>query len=549
MKKISTVLALQFVLVFSHAHAAGDSNSAAAASTRARETLKYYNLEKSAAEKEEQVRSADEAVEAIAPEKVSKLPGGGQKIFVKEIEVPLSKLLSNKEVIEAVLDYEGKELSISDLNELVARINKLYRESGQITAKAYLPPQKITDGKIEIKLVEGTVGKIEIEGNTTTKDSYIRRNLAIYDGEIVDMKLLEKRLFLFNRKSDISLRAVLRPGEATGTTDYVLKVKEPRKIDILMYTDNAGRDETGRERFGMVITNKSLLGLRDQFSFGGLLADGTKNGFTSYNIPINRWGTRAGISYDYSRTSVRSGPMKHLKVTGKSKDLGFVLSHPLLVNKTYGLNVFAGYNNKRSSTAYDAFTVLAQKLRTFSYGFDYSNFGERLSWEFRNYGTRGLRHRNGDAEFFKYNSEVNAFFQISPKTFAMFRSNMQYSDSSEIPSSEQFQVGGVASVRGYPEGHMIGDKGYFMSLELSRKFLGSEKTRIVYFIDHGGIMNQKSSNVSDAENDSITSLGIGFNVNFTKQLSGRIYCGVPMLDHNEEAAYQPVIHFDVQLRF
>jgi len=529
---------------------AAGSDSAGATSSRARETSDYYNLEKNAKAKEEQQRVAEQPVEAVTPpEGQQAKPSAAKKILVKKIVVSHSQLLSDDAVRTLVAPYEGKELSFDDLRDLVAKINAMYKAAGQLTAKAYLPPQKINEGTIEIRLVEGKVGAIVLEGNKSTRKSYILNQLTEHKGDVADLKKLERELFLFNRRNDVSLRALLRPGEEAATTDYVLQVKEPARLETLLYTDNAGRRETGQVRYGTLVTVRSLLGIRDILTMGGLLSDGTKDGNFSYSLPINRYGTRIGASYDQTYTWMRSGPLKALHVTGRARDIGMFASHPFLIEDKYGLNGFFGYDSKSDYTAYDKFTVLAQQTRDISYGTDFSYFGQKFSWEMRDAFTNGVKGLSGDFRFFKYNGTINAFYRFSDVAGLMFRSGVQYSDRSFLPSCEQFQVGGVATVRGYPEGHLIGDNGYFSSLEFSHQLFKIEKVRAVAFVDNGGIMNQKSTSVNRAANDSITGAGCGFNVTLNKYLSGRVYCGVPLVKQGVQQSHNPAVNFNIQLQF
>jgi len=529
---------------------AAGSDSAGATTSRAHETSDYYNLEKENKAKEEQQRAAQAAVETVTPPEAPQAkPVEAKKIFVGKIIISNSQLLSNDTLRSLAASYEGKELSFDDLKELVAKINAMYKAAGQLTAKAYLPAQKINQGTIEIRLVEGKISAIVIEGNRSTRKSYILNQLTVHKGDVADLKKLERDLFLFNRKNDVSLRALLRPGEAPATTEYLIEAKEPPRLETLLYTDNAGRRETGQERYGTQVTVRSLLGIRDILTMGGLLSTGSKDGSLSYSLPINRYGTRIGASYEQTYTWVRSGQLKSLNVTGKSRDIGMFASHPLLVEDKYGLNVFSGYNSKSDYTAYDKFTVLAQQTRDISYGTDFSYFGKNISWEMRNCFVNGVKGLSGDTRFFKYDGTFNAFYRLSDVASILFRSGMQYSDTSFLPSCEQFQVGGVATVRGYPEGHLIGDNGYFSSVEFSHQLFKVEQVRAVAFIDNGGIMKQKSTSVDSAANDSITGAGFGFNVTLNKNLSGRVYCGFPLVKQGLQQSHNPSVNFNIQLQF
>lgn len=320
MRRISLLVLLSlFASVMQVSAAESDPGSAAATTARSRETLKYYDLEAKTAERKAQVAAAENAVEREPSVMAEGGASDGKKIFVKAINVDFSLLVSNMDIREIVQSYENKEVTIAQLNEMIAKINELFRAKKQLTAKAYLPPQKIKDGVVQVALVEGRVGKVTFIGNDHTRPSYITKRFDITEGEVVDMEKLERKLFLFNRKNDVSMRAVLKPGQTKSTTDLQMQVAEPANMETLMYTDNSGGKATGRERVGTVFTDKSLFGFRDQLTFGGLLAHGTKDGFFGYTVPINSYGTHLGFSHDNSRTSVRNGELKALKVTGESR--------------------------------------------------------------------------------------------------------------------------------------------------------------------------------------------------------------------------------------
>jgi acetyl/propionyl-CoA carboxylase alpha subunit len=59
------------------------------------------------------------------------------------------------EVLEALArPDEGKELNLEQLKAVAARVTEYYRERGYILAYAYLPPQDVREGVIEIAILE-----------------------------------------------------------------------------------------------------------------------------------------------------------------------------------------------------------------------------------------------------------------------------------------------------------------------------------------------------------------------------------------------------------
>ena len=67
---------------------------------------------------------------------------------------------------------------------------------------------------------------------------------------------------------EVSTIDELYAGENQGETDIVLKTEEPFPFKVSVMTDNAGRESTGKNRVGAMVTYDSLLGLRDKLSLG-----------------------------------------------------------------------------------------------------------------------------------------------------------------------------------------------------------------------------------------------------------------------------------------
>lgn len=64
-------------------------------------------------------------------------------------------------------------VSLQDLFDAVAAINRLYDARHQPTARAILPPQTVSDGTVRIRLVEARIGELRVGGTTWLRDDFI----------------------------------------------------------------------------------------------------------------------------------------------------------------------------------------------------------------------------------------------------------------------------------------------------------------------------------------------------------------------------------------
>ena len=76
------------------------------------------------------------------------------KFLLKQVQFDASQILTPDQLRAAVRPYEGKTVTLADLDTLVASLNQTYKGLGYITAIAALPPQKVVNGTVRIQLVE-----------------------------------------------------------------------------------------------------------------------------------------------------------------------------------------------------------------------------------------------------------------------------------------------------------------------------------------------------------------------------------------------------------
>lgn len=539
------------------------------------DTLKYHQLQKQLEEKEKKKTAPKE--DAIVDETVEPgkpLPEAeGPRIRVNKIQIaPPSEILSEQELRDITHPLEEQEVSIKDLYEAVGAINELYKKKGAIAAQAVLPPQKVENGIVQIQLIEARVGGVTVENNQSTRESYIKDGVDIPIGDLVRLSDLEKRIFFFNAINDIDVRTVLKPGSDFGTTDYVLKVTEPPKYQFVLFTDNAGRKDVGRERVGFSFTHRSLFGFRDSLTLGGFVGIGnsrthsnvlddvfgTRAAFAAYNFPINSRGTRLSVNYDISNIVIIAGQTEVLNVEGKSENMGLLVNHPVVVQPNFQLNGFFGGNVKNSKTDFDKATLLRQEVKTLSFGFDMQITRPGSSIYTRHVYTDSLDERFGDTNFIKYNGEINRTSVHSHNIIATLRVKGQWTDNKILPPVEQFQIGGMSTVRGYREGFAIGDRGYFTSVEVSFPLLPSDwtaggnpfeqKIRGMVFVDHGAAFPFTPPGQHITKDDFLTSAGGGLIINFSKILTAKILVGVPLAKRiGATSLPNPRIHFIAQI--
>jgi hemolysin activation/secretion protein len=397
------------------------------------------------------------------------------KFVLKSVETDASEILPGEVVEEAAAPYIGREIAIEDLYKIVEAINAWYSQNHYLTCRAYLPPQTIHEGRVRIALFEGRNGTLSVEGNRTTEESYITDRLGIRPGRIENMKELDRRLQWFNGTNDVSLRIELKAGAEPGTTDYVIKATEPRRDVWTIYADRAGNETTGVWREGLFYTNRSLFGHRDRLSLGYIRAKGLDSFSAGYSFALGRSGTRLSLDYSTNATEVIDGLYVEwdIPVKGHAYSYGLTLTQPLAVSNALKSEASLSFTRSKSYTDIFGLPIIGDIFSDVTLAIARTNYGK--GWAF--YRRHALTWGNWDSDseyqvreskhYFFYH--LNSIYQRAAQHGQLFTARVsgQWSATEDLRPSRQFFLGGVYSIRGYPENELGSDSGLLGSVEYS----------------------------------------------------------------------------------
>lgn len=492
-------------------------------------------------------------------------------VFVNSVEVAPSEILTKEEINKLVQPIVGKNVFIEDIQKVIDSINNLYAEKGFVTARAFLPEQTVENGNIYIALTESKIGSITVEQNKWTKDGYITSRLPQKEGELFDIVELEKDVLDFNRYNEgVKLTANLKAGEKPGTTDIELVADENFPFHIMGIMDNAGRYNTGSIRGGAMIYADSLFGHRDRMSLGSYFSRGAQSPFFDYNFPVNKHDGRVGFMFSSTFADVKYGPLVPLKIGSNAYQYSLYYTQPLVRKPGFELKAYGGLNYKRARTFSDigilddwlgstdnitSAEVALMLRKDTKYGIWYLNQDAYYSFPIFN--------SNRDNNYFKYSGSIVRLHDFSHGIIGQLRSNYQIVPGDKrIPYLDQMQTGGLATVRGYSEGMMIGKNGYFISGELMFPILPRQITsprtgekipfigkyvKGAVFADTAGIFPTASEDIYGGSYFA-ASVGMGLRVQLPGDLSARLYWGYPLIsNHWEPDRKMGRFHFELTL--
>ena len=444
---------------------------------------------------------------------------------LKKVHWNPSEILTQEE-IQAVADaYIGRQITLKDLREMAEKMTDLYRNKGYMTCGAVLPPQRIHEGVVEIRLIEGKTGEVSVTGNKHTKAGYITGRLGLKPGAIANTDELNRNLRWFHGTNDLQLRVVMKPGAQEGTTDYEIVAFEPQNQTVTLYMDNDGYESSGRWRQGIFYNNRSLSGQRDALRASFLRSQGTKAWSLGYSFPISKRGMRLDLDYSANRTEVTNGELRPLGVDGKSSSYSLTWRVPFQVSESSRHEAGLQYVRQTAETDLGHGDVrwVDDKINRVIPYISFTHYGDStvlyhkhsFVWARRS----DIDGASDAAKFYR----LTSFWQkrYNGGQFWQARLDGQLASGDFMAASDRFFIGGVNSVRGYEEGFIGGEKGLTMGIEYHVPLDKAKRVFFFPFFDWGTV-----SGYTAPEHRTLMSAGIGFEARF-KHVYGTVTVGFP----------------------
>jgi outer membrane protein insertion porin family len=259
----------------------------------------------------------------------------GDRYTLGSITFKNNKAVTNVKALRGLFAIKDGDIFSKDkVAKGLENLRKAYGEQGYINFTS-VPETKFDDEKkqifLEVDVDEGKqfyVRRIEFQGNTTTRDKVIRREVALEEGNIYNSRLWELSLLRLNQlgyfdqlKPDDPNVTDRKLDEKDGLVDLTLKVHEKGKNSIGL---NGGVSGLEGAFIGANYSTNNFLGLGETLSLQasiGNLARSVRFGFTQpymfdrplqfgFNVYYNK------VSYNQARQlSVFSGQNLNLPNT------------------------------------------------------------------------------------------------------------------------------------------------------------------------------------------------------------------------------------------
>lgn len=163
----------------------------------------------------------------------------------------------------AIAPFPKSAITLEKLLELLPKLTDYYVERGYISSGAFLPPQKITEGKIQIQIVESTLSAVEIEGLSRLKDSYIRTRLPELDRPLNIQTLARSLAKLQNDPLIEKLKGEIIEQDR-GSNILLLSIEEAPPFNAALRFSNSYSSSIGNFGGSANISHDNLLDFGDR---------------------------------------------------------------------------------------------------------------------------------------------------------------------------------------------------------------------------------------------------------------------------------------------
>ncbi|MGF1719549.1 ShlB/FhaC/HecB family hemolysin secretion/activation protein [Vibrio kyushuensis] len=454
----------------------------------------------------EQIEQAKQSVEQI--ERVAPLPElpieEGERCFdVVQIVFSGNTVFVDASLLESI-EFSPGCLGLSEINEYLRRITNLYVESGYVTSRAFLVPQDLSLGQLEIVIMEGKLEGVLLNG---VSEPFLEHAFPNLVGKALNLRDIEQGLDQINRLSRYNSQIKLLPSQRQGYSVVDIQTGEGSAGSFGLGFGNGGQPSTGEELISMNASAGNVFGMLDSWSLSGSTSAefvdsrGSESLYLSVDVPYGYWNVNFRTSYSTYKSTFTSNDftfdssgknnshfldikwLAHRNAIGKtSLDLG--ITHRRERNYLLGSLLDSGSRNLSSlGLTLNHSRRLGQGYWTFS-----PSFALGSDW-FGGESDDGKRHADPKAQFYKGTLTTSYTYSILPSLTYTTTLFGQWTNHT-LYGSERLSIGGEYSIRGFKNVALSGDEGYYWRNELNYPlatlpFIGHVSTQLA--LDTGTI--------------------------------------------------------------
>ena len=496
-------------------------------------------------------------------------------IQIQKINVIGSTIFDADELNPIVQPFEGRALTLEELRQVADAITQLYLDRGYITSRAILADQVITDGMVEIAVIEGRLEDIQIQGTRRVNPNYIRSRVQLGAGEPLNTAELEDQLRLLRVDPLFeNIEANLRAGSEIGRSILNIRVTEANPFAGSFTIDNSSPATVGSERVGVDLLYRSLTGYGDEISTS--FYNSTTGGLTifdlGYRIPLNPKNGTLQLRAVFDRNQVTTEEFTEFGIRGRSQSYEISFRQPFIRTPTeeFALSVGFSFRDGQTFIFNDIPNPFGSgpdqegitRTSVIKLGQDYLLRDPKGAWALRSLVSLGTGWLGAtvnadpvpDGRFLSWLTQVQRVQILNEDNLLIVGADLQLTPNSLL-SSQQFVIGGGESVRGYRQNARVGDNGVRFFIEnritLERDESGIPIFQLTPFFDAGLVWNHPNNPNSQPQEQFLAGVGLGLIWQPVPGLNLELDYALPLvkLDDRGTNAQDEGFYFNIRYQF
>jgi len=434
-------------------------------------------IEQEQAQRLEEIDKAKQSVKQI--ERVTPLPEQpnvkNETCFDVHQVVFSGNSVFDEDLLLESIEFSPHCLGLSEINDYLRRITNLYVEAGYVTSRAFLVPQDLSLGFLEIVIIEGRLEGLLLNG---TSEPFLNNAFPNLIGKTLNLRDIEQGLEQINRLSRYNAQIKLLPSEQQGYSIVDIQTHDGAVGSIGLGFSNSGQPATGEELMSINASASNVFGMLDSWSFSGNtsteLVDsrGSESLYLSVDVPYGFWNVNYRTAYStYKSTFTNNGFafdssgknnshfldirwLVHRNGIGKTS-LSLGLTHRRERNYLLGSLLNSGSRNLSSlGLALNHSRRLGEGYWTFS-----PSFAMGSDW-FGGESDGGKSQADPKAQFYKGTLTTSYTYSVFPSLTYTTTLFGQWTNHT-LYGSERLSIGGEYSIRGFKNIALSGDEGYY----------------------------------------------------------------------------------------
>ncbi|QHO76015.1 hemin-binding protein [Bradyrhizobium sp. CCBAU 051011] len=183
-----------------------------------------------------------QAIVLIGANASAKPVSGAKGIDVKQVSG-----IDTADLRERLMSFLDQPLSRKVIAEVQAAVAAAYRDAGRPFVSITLPPQEVSTGVLQLRVIPFKVANIKVAG--AAPERYPPSRIRLVPGQEIDARKLETDLDWANRNPFRQVEAVFGPGKDLGMTDVNIQVTDRKPWQVYAGYANSGTLLTDRNRY------------------------------------------------------------------------------------------------------------------------------------------------------------------------------------------------------------------------------------------------------------------------------------------------------------